>query len=123
MGLTWLASADLALCFASLPVLNSPNGAEHGGTLFCQPKVWNDPTFPRHLFHQGRSKLQGIPAHTKQIIALHSPAEPGGKHHGYVVQGSHNFTPAAWGNLQHPRGPQSEPLSLFMCEIGQARGC
>lgn len=89
-------------------VLNSPKGAEHGGTLFCQPKVWNDPAFPRHLFHQGKSKRQGIPAHTKQIIALHSPAEPGGKYHGYLVQGSHNFTGAAWGNLQHPRGPQSE---------------
>lgn len=103
------ASLPLKIVFPTQDeVLNSHGGPGGGGTLFCQLKAWNDAAFPRHLFYRGRSKRDGVLAHTKQIVALHEPATENGQRAGWIYTGSHNFTQAAWGGLQHPRGPQMQ---------------
>ncbi|GJN87839.1 hypothetical protein Rhopal_000794-T1 [Rhodotorula paludigena] len=91
-------------------ITGSFGGAPGGGTLFCPVKRWEEPNFPRHLFHRGESKRSRVAAHTKIILALHkfdrgSLVPP--KHEGWMYLGSHNFTPAAWGKLQNgSNGPQ-----------------
>ncbi len=72
--------------------------------------MWDAPSYPRHLFHTAENKRGAIPQHTKQMIALRDPGKAGGRHAGWMLLGSHNFTQGAWGKLQFPKGsclPQS----------------
>lgn len=96
-------------------ITGSFGGAPGGGTLFCPVKRWEEPNFPRHLFHRGQSKRPRVAAHTKisessapvthatveahvllvgAVLALHkfdrgSLVPP--KHEGWMYLGSHNL--------------------------------
>lgn len=58
------------ILFPSLgTVKQSIGGPEGGGTIFCNWSEWGkDPDFPRHLFHDSRSKRAGVLQHTKVWI-------------------------------------------------------
>lgn len=71
-------------------VLNSPEGPAGFGTIFCQPKHWENRRYPRKLFYQCQScHGSGRALHTKIISCAET----------YHYIGSANFTPSAWGKF------------------------
>ncbi|KAH8927478.1 phospholipase D/nuclease [Atractiella rhizophila] len=75
-------------------VKESHEGYAGGFSLFCQWGTWSRESFPKHAFRKGVSRREGIVMHVKTILGINEE-----KDDGFIYVGSHNFTPAAWGNL------------------------
>lgn len=83
-----ITTTTLRLIFPTMKyALESELGPEAFGTIFCQPKYWNNPNYPRDHFYRCLSTSRtSRPLHTKLIVT-----------EGWYYVGSHNFTPSAWG--------------------------
>ncbi|EJD52434.1 phospholipase D/nuclease [Auricularia subglabra TFB-10046 SS5] len=136
----------IKIIFPSLrTVEESVLGKPGGGTMFCDPKTWKAPKFPRENFFDSNSKRGRVLMHTKMILGIFERdtmftakgkrrddpydtdddevtiVEPKStkkreKLAGWLYVGSHNFTPAAWGHLS---GSSITPiLSIRNYELG-----
>lgn len=77
-------------------VLESPEGVEGFGTIFCQAKHWEAPHYPHQLFHRAESQFgRGQALHAKIIAAVSSDDDQP----AWFYVGSANFTPSAWGKF------------------------
>nr|XP_018262379.1 uncharacterized protein I303_05396 [Kwoniella dejecticola CBS 10117]OBR84537.1 hypothetical protein I303_05396 [Kwoniella dejecticola CBS 10117] len=127
---------DIRVLYPTLAnVEQSILGKEGGGTMFCK-KAFNNTT--RHLFRDARSKRGGVLMHSKMLIAIFEPKEnrlgveksastpkKSVKRKvdelkddvgGWVYVGSHNFSSAAWGNINVKKNPPTESINNY--EIG-----
>ncbi|KAF7309385.1 hypothetical protein MIND_00309300 [Mycena indigotica] len=88
---------------------------EHGaGSLYCTRKKWEAKNFPRSAFRHLHSSAGPSLMHTKMIIASFGGEASDAA--GWMYVGSHNFTPAAWGNLS---GDDTSPvLNVNNFELG-----
>ena len=66
-----------------------------GCSYWFSTEDWLVKTFPKHLCSRAENKRAPIPQHTKQMIALHEPADDGGRFEGWMLLGSHNPIEAA----------------------------
>jgi tyrosyl-DNA phosphodiesterase-1 len=84
------APMDIKVIFPTTEyALNSELGPGAFGTIFCQSKNWNSPTYPHSLFYKCISISKDCrPLHTK---ILNTPK--------WIYLGSSNFTQSAWGKF------------------------
>lgn len=52
-------------------VLDTDEGAQGAGTMFCRERQWNAATFPKERFHDANSKRGGVMMHTKASVVSH----------------------------------------------------
>ncbi|KAJ1299263.1 hypothetical protein OPQ81_002217 [Rhizoctonia solani] len=91
----------LKIVFPSLRTVDASVLGRYGaGTMFCQRRQWDTPTFPKTHFYDSNSKRGKVLMHSKMILGIPNEKEAApDKPKAWLYVGSHNFTPSAWGTL------------------------
>ncbi|KAL8292618.1 hypothetical protein RQP46_001230 [Phenoliferia psychrophenolica] len=117
-GLQLGRNLPIKVAFPTHAEVEASHGGLGAGSATFPKDNWTD-TFPKHLMYRAGCKRERVVSHTKCIVAIHRPGpipHPGYTPEGWFYTGSHNFTPAAWGELQS--GTYDPALKVLNHELG-----